>query len=228
MKIVYPIILGFLLSSCANLVQDPNTKFSNQAANDFSLPKYSSADLLDPIFKGKSAFIYTVLSNTVELNTHRMNGAIENQVFVHAEGREAVFDKNEKLVTSCENKGSFNYAHYKKSPLVHFTVDILPWLRWGNCREDNTSKQERIDAYMKDFDEGLSVSLESQTGYFLPVNFDFSQAGQSQAVAFFITSLESSGFNLHQFIISKQSDKNQRELFIEALKDGMLNHLDSV
>lgn len=155
-----------------------------------------------------------------------MNGAERNQVFVHESGREAVYGSDGKLVKDCENMGSYNYAHYERAPLAHFTVDILPWFRWGNCREDKTSKEQRVNAYIKDFEDGLKISVASKIGYFLPEGFDFSSSGQSEAVSFFLRSLNHTNFKLTEFIMHEQRDPHAQQKFLEALKHGIIMELE--
>ena len=104
--------------------------------------------------------LYVALQYTPELNIHRMRGATENKVFVSKDGRmEGVYDKNGDLVTNCVNQGSFNYFNRKLEPLKHFEFDTLPWLKSGNCKTDPTDLQERLTAWVADFEIGLRQAL---------------------------------------------------------------------
>lgn len=227
MKRFHILVLSALLSSCATSPDKDLSGFATSASKGFDLPKYENANLENSGFEAKSAFIFSILYHTSELNIHRMNGQSENQVFVHEQGGEAVYDKNGKLVTDCNNKGSFNYAHYKREPLEHFSVDILPWLRWGNCREDPTSIEQRIEAYALDFRSGFDIASSDARGYFLPAEFDLSAPTISVTLAFFLEAFESSGFDLYTFIMKNQKNTEERIKFIEALKNGFKSHFEN-
>jgi hypothetical protein len=95
-----------------------------------------------------------ILKNTYENNIHKMRGETENQVYVSKDGREAVYDKDGKLVTNSYNQGSYNYGSYDE-PIKKFILDIAPWLLWGNTRDDPTSFNERLYYYTLDLDYGI-------------------------------------------------------------------------
>ena len=216
------LIWMLFFTACAVVPQNRLSKFAKDMDDRFALPTYSAEFLQDQDSKAIAAFIYTVLFNTSELNTHRMNGETGNQVYIHEKGAEVVFDKNGVIVKKCENMGSFNYAHPHKQPLGHFSVDSLPWLIWGNCHEDTTTLEQRVYAYIEDLEVGLNTSRENNVGYYLPEGFDFSQPGQSLAVAFFIAALDDSRYNLIEFIMSGQSNNDKRQEFFSVLKKGFL------
>lgn len=109
--------------------------------------------------QGEIDIIYYILQNTPEMNIHRMREEVNNQVFVHESGAEAVYDETGALVTNPYNKGSFNYYNYKTEPLKKFIGDTLPWLEWGNDRVDPTSKDERLYYYLFDLDIGLQTYI---------------------------------------------------------------------
>ena len=98
--------------------------------------------------------IQYILKNTYENNIHKMRGETENKVYTHEGGMEAVFDKDGTVVTNAWNKGSYNYGSYDK-PIGKFLLDILPWLAWGNGRDDPTSFDERFFYYCQDLDNGI-------------------------------------------------------------------------
>uniref|UniRef100_UPI0026ED7B29 hypothetical protein n=1 Tax=Alcanivorax jadensis TaxID=64988 RepID=UPI0026ED7B29 len=127
------------------------------------------------------------------------------------------------LVRDCENKGSFNYKHPQREPLGHFTQDILPWIKWGNCREDTTTREQRISAYVMDVELGLERLRANQPGYYLPSDFSFQKSGQSETIAFFLAALESSNFDLYNFIMNEQSSQEKRKAFYKALDQGINN-----
>jgi hypothetical protein len=100
------------------------------------------------------SIVWYVLKNTYENNIHKMRGETGNVVYVHEDGREAVYDKNGNLVTNDYNKGSFNYYSYEE-PIKKFIGDIAPWLLWGNTENDPTSFNERLYYYTLDLDYGI-------------------------------------------------------------------------
>ena len=108
------------------------------------------------------AFIGEILSNTPEIAQHNMNGAEGNVVYYNKDGKEAVFDKNDKLVTDPENQGSFNYYIYTEEPYKHFIYDTLPWIKWGNTADDQTTKADRIKAFLSDFRTGIKITFNSK------------------------------------------------------------------
>ncbi len=111
----------------------------------------------------KEALIIGILSNTPEINIHQMNGATKNKVYVFEDGREAVYDAQGKLVTDPTNKGSYNYYNRVKEPLAHFAKDSDPWLKWGNARNDPSTPDQRLTAYLKDLKTGIITTYENRT-----------------------------------------------------------------
>lgn len=59
-------------------------------------------------------------------------------------GHQAIYNSNNNLVTSEENKGTFDFR--TPGSIEHYTLDIKPWLIYGNSPRDTTSYQERTDA----------------------------------------------------------------------------------
>ena len=230
-----PLLLIIFLTACAS---GPD-QFSESLTNDFGLKEFTVGDLDDPNTKVKAAFIYTLLSNTEELRIHQFNGANNNAVYVKNDmvngGYPEIvvrFEKDENgeridgtgvHVRDCENKGSFNYKHPQREPLGHFTQDILPWMKWGNCREDTTTIEQRVSAYVMDVELGLERLRENQSGYYLPSDFSFQKSGQSETIAFFIAALESSDFDLYNFIMKEQGSQEKRKGFYKALGQGINN-----
>jgi hypothetical protein len=225
MKALATIFLLMLLVSCSSTQERDLSRFASEAADGMALPEYTSKDIDNKELQAKAAFVYTLLFNTVELNVHRMNGETDNQVFVHESGGEAVYDKDGNLVKNCENMGSFNYAHHKREPLLHFSVDTLPWLRWGNCREDTTTSKQRVNAYIKDIEDALEASITSDVGYFLPEGFMFENSAQNQAIAFFLSALNYSNFDVYEFVLTGLANRRDRKKFLEALESGFIANL---
>ena len=227
MKLTIVMFSAMVLVSCARTQERNIEGFAIEAFNGIILTRYTSAEKGDQELKAKAAFIYTLLFNTAELNTHRMNGEVDNQVFIHDSGAEAVYDKDGIIVKNCENMGSYNYAHYKKEPLLHFSVDILPWLRWGNCREDSTTVEQRVNAYIMDIAEALDISSAADTDYFLPENYTFENSAQNLSIAFFLKALEQSSFDLQDFIFNDQADESSRKQFLQHLDSGFVSILEA-
>jgi len=218
MKTAFFVTLTVVLCACST--QPTMESMSSSMSRQHGLKTYTSADLDDPDFKLKAAFIYTVLHNTTEVWTHRMNGEVGNEVFVHNSGGEIVFDENQERVDSCANKGSFNYAHYKREPLAHFTVDSLPWMQWGNCRQENTTVQQRIDAYLKDFEAGLRQVVGGGMQLYLPNDFDLTSPGDSEALAFYFSAFDASDYNLKAFILESLPGDNPVADLLNHLQQG--------
>ena len=222
----------------------PTVSFAGEASfikgisKELDLEKYSKKSLKDPGVKAFSAFIFTVLSNTQELRIHQMNGEVYNEVYIRDEGQEAVFtferaengekiDGTGKLVTDCLNQGSFNYYHPYKFPLGHFAADILPWLVWGNCKEDPSTLNQRIEAYMTDFREGHALALYRKEGFYLPNNFKYKDTGQSETIGFFAKALEKSGFDFSAYFPGEFTSPEKQEEFFNALESGIKELLNN-
>jgi hypothetical protein len=109
------------------------------------------------------SIINYILKNTYENNIHRMRGETENRVYTAEDGREAVFDKDGNLVTNSYNRGSYNYASYNR-PIEKFLLDIAPWLKLGNARDDPTSFDERLYYYTLDLDYGIQKYIFEGSG----------------------------------------------------------------
>ncbi len=227
------VLFTFLISiSIGTTLASDEVGFLKGLSKELGLPKLDKRSVKSKDIKSNSAFIFTVLTNTRELRVHQMNGAIHNRVYVRDEGQEAVFlfdvdesgkdiDGTGKLVKDCLNQGSFNYYHYYDQPLGHFSADMLPWLVWGNCKDDPSSLNQRIEAYMLDFREGFQRALSANEGFYLPKRFKFKKTGQSEAIGFFFKALDSQGFDLGSFAPDKLHEPQRQEEFIEALEAGM-------
>ena len=69
---------------------------------------------------------------------HRNKGETENVKYYHPiTGQEVVFDKNGKIVTTPENRGTKNYGPNPTSR-EHVIYDIVPYWIWGNSEDDTT------------------------------------------------------------------------------------------
>ncbi len=133
------------------------------------------------------SIIRYVLQHTYENNIHKMRGEEDNQVFVHEDGREAVFDKDGNLVTNSYNSGSFNYYSNETEPIKKFAGDIAPWIKWGNTRDDPTSFHERLYYYTWDLDYGIqSYIFEGSKESLEPVAFDVLSKDEKEVYYIFL------------------------------------------
>jgi hypothetical protein len=190
------------------------------------------SDLEDERFKAKVAFLYHVLANTHEVNIHQMNGEIHNEVYVANDGHgEVVFrfqidehgnkiDGTGTTLTDHPNQGTYNYFHPSNEPLRHFTYDSLPWLDWGAIRNDPTTIEQRVHAYVLDFSTGLQAAYANQSSTTLPSGFTLSEKGQSQAMAFLFSAMDRGGVDIEIFITFNVTEKQKRE-FLEGLEKGI-------
>lgn len=122
--------------------------------------------------------IHFILRNTPEVNIHRMRGETKNVVYVIKKKNkhgysEAVFDENKQPVTNSYNQASFNFYLYETEPIKHFGYDMLPWLEWGNTRDDPTSFKERLFYYTLDLNIGIqSYIFKGSSEKLNIINFD--------------------------------------------------------
>jgi len=213
--------------------------FVKKISKSIALEKLKKKDLKNSDIKIIAAFVYTVLSNTSELRIHQMNGEVQNQVYIKDDGTELVvafdldgsgniIDGTGSMVEDCINQGSYNYHHQRHKPLGHFAVDILPWLVWGNCKEDISILSHRAEAYILDLREGYASMQEEKVGLYLPEKFKFKGVGQSESVAFFIKALAATNFNLVSFIKEGMHNPAEQEDFFNALEVGIKELLKNV
>lgn len=138
--------------------------------------------------------IVTILSNSYEVETHRMRGASENKVYVSKDGKkEAVYDANGNLVKDGINDGSYNYFHAQRDPLRHLTFDIAPWLLLGQSRNDPTTREERVHEHAADIFAGLARARENYGKAVNPTAIDLKQPGTAEAIALFLVAIENGG-----------------------------------
>jgi len=77
---------------------------------------------------------------------HRHKGQIGNVKYYNDKTKqEVIFDENGKVVTDVANIGTYNYF----SPdgfegALHIAVDVLPYYKWGNDKDDTTPVENRI------------------------------------------------------------------------------------
>ena len=134
--------------------------------------------------------IYTILSFTNEKAIHQMRDETGNQVYLAGDGREGVYDANGDLLANGYNDGTYNYADWQEEPLLHFTMDISPWIELGISATDPTSVKERIYAYMGDLETGIIRAQDRAPLEALSSDHRFLDLGQSQAIAIFYKVIE--------------------------------------
>lgn len=137
--------------------------------------------------------IYEILSQTSESAIHQMRGENDNEVYFKASGEEVVFDKDGNRVSNGYNDGTFNYAFYEKEPLLHFTMDISPWIMMGISVDDPTDPKERIYAYMGDLEGGIIRAHEAMPFQPLPEAHQWDKVGQLPALGAFVRAIEQGG-----------------------------------
>jgi len=219
------VVLLVLLS--ISVEADDMKAFAKEAKNTFGLEKYKSKHLKNSEFKAAVATIYTILGNTQEFRIHQLNGEIENRTFLHKDGhREVVFNKDGTAVEGCPNKATYNYYHPYESPLGHFTADILPWLMWGSCRDDSSTIDQRLEAYMIDFRDGFERNNQAGNGFYLPSKFKFKKYGQSESVSFFLKALDEANYNINDFVPKNINNKDEQEIFFKSLEGGIKKLLE--
>ncbi|MCK5861863.1 MAG: hypothetical protein KAH38_05225 [Candidatus Hydrogenedentes bacterium] len=134
-----------------------------------------------------TAVLYAILKNTHEVCIHQQMDAKGNQVYLSPDGhKEAVYDKNGKLVKEGVNQGSYNYFHPTEEPLYHFSFDISPWIMWGQSRTDSTTVRSRIYAYMGDLEGGIRTAIKQKKN----PEVHWKSDGQIQAIAVFIRAIK--------------------------------------
>lgn len=133
----------------------------------------------------KETFIYYALANTFETHSHNLGGVTTNEVFMNTDGREAVFDKDEELVTDCLNAGTYNYFFYSEEPLLHFAADTAPWFEFGNCEGDTSTREERVAAFAEDFVDGIALMIEND-GAIEEIDVKQLSEGERQVIDLFL------------------------------------------
>ncbi len=215
-------ILLALFISHPSLAKPSSSLFMNPVAKKMNLEPLETQDLQNNHdLMMQTALLHSILRNSYELAIHQMNGQENNRVFIKETGEEAVFDENGQPVTSCENKGSYNYFHPVKEPFRHFAADIYPWIALGNCREDTTSQEQRIHAYVKDFKLGLN-RVVNHGDFTISRDFTIDDPGQAYTIAFLIEVFERSDLPLQEFIQNGGlKNKDLQEQLIKAFEKSL-------
>ncbi len=185
------IVLSNFSVSYGQLNQKKQESLVKTMVQEFKLQKTIDQIENGKIEPDKLNTIYLVLQNTNEYYIHNLNGAKGNQVYLHKDGhKEAVYAKDGKLVKDGINDGSYNYFHPVNQPLLHFTFDIHPWIKWGNSRKDTTTKEKRIFKYVSDIEGGIRRALKDYNKKGKNLNFKWKKTGQLQSLAIFVLALK--------------------------------------
>jgi len=222
MKRFILILLVFSITSCAT-TSGEWSDYLNEMEQTLDLSVNDVSGIKSRSENEKISFLYQALANTSEVYIHGMRGATENKVFLHKDGHnEAVLGPDGKSVTDCVNRASYNYYHPHKEPLLHFTYDIFPWIVWGNCREDPTSRRERISAYMSDLAVGFEKAHDMPVQLEIPSDLDMTEDGRWQAVAFFLKAIEKANQDLDVFVSSDKVDLREAGQFFDDIEKATI------
>lgn len=179
-------------------------------------------DLANPNVQLKLAFVHTLLLHTQANHSHQLNGEIGNQYFLRKEdGAEVVFDAHGEVVTNCANRSSPNLANPATQPLAHFSLDVWPWMQFGNCNNSATTQQQRVDGYIADLRDALIHIGSTGTGFYMPgtpsVSIDNFMPYYLLAVQ-----MERSGVDIYTFMHYDFVVDVYRETFLEKLRGVLL------
>ena len=74
------------------------------------------------------------------------SGNIEYRGVDKRSGQQIIFDKDGNIVTTPENKGTYDYIIPKFGSYGdHNRYDVNPWIKYGNSANDTTTSQQRRD-----------------------------------------------------------------------------------
>ncbi|MCH9693447.1 MAG: hypothetical protein K0U72_02965 [Gammaproteobacteria bacterium] len=223
----------FLAAFASEAIANDGARLIKAIRGDYALQKFRAKDLADEEFAKQVGFIYTVLSRTGEEHSHQLGGETDNEVWVHEDGHTELvvrFDRDEHgekidgtgaQVTDCKNMGSYNYYHPNEQPLGHFAADIFPWFKLGNCADDPSTSDERIEAYVQDLRDGAGYVLSQDIDYTLADGFRFKGKGQSETTAIFLRALEIGGFDAAKLSQMDSMNVEVREGFFKAMEVGL-------
>jgi len=185
----------------------------------------NSYDLKNPNVQRKLAFVHTVLLKTRKNHSHRLNGAIGNRYFLRkVDGAEAVFDKAGGLVTNCANKITPNNAHPVERPMAHFSLDVLPWMEWGNCNNQATRAGQRVAGFVNDIRDSLEHIAVTDGGFYLPTHPNLSEENFA-AFFLFVTQAERAGFDIQTFMKYDLFEERYREKYLRILEYNLLDEI---
>jgi hypothetical protein len=207
-----------------NVAPPPNTAqltaMGNQIAKTVRIDPLDNSELDNDAVRRHTAILVAWLANTSEIEVHRMGGAADNEVYLSKDGHdEAVYDTAGKLVTDGVNDGSYNYADPYRDSLGHFTVDVLPWIEMGSSPQDPTTKQMRLEAYLKDLRQGLHRAASGP----IPVlgdDFNWHELRRDVPVRLFRMTLSRSGQKLSDVLPADKDDAESLDKWFDDFSDA--------
>ena len=230
---LWKVLLILVVASATNASANDGARLIKYVRHDYDLQKYRAKDLADGSFNQQVNFIYAVLSRTDEEHSHQLGGELNNEVWIHDDGHtEAVVrvDRDEQgnkiegtgaLVTECMNMGSYNYFYPPEQPLGHFAGDIFPWLKLGNCENDPSSSDERVEAYILDLRDGVISVLGEDAEHSLTEQFKFKGKGQSETIALFLMAMELGEFDPEMLGEMSADNVELRDKFLSSMEIGL-------
>lgn len=94
---------------------------------------------------------------------HREDG-VKNSKWISPDGhREVVFTgkgENQHITTDPRDQGTYNFFDPKKHPIGHATLDVLPYMLWGNSADDSTTLYSRTSESIKNFRDKTMDALD--------------------------------------------------------------------
>lgn len=94
---------------------------------------------------------------------HREDG-VKNSKWVSPDGhREVVFTgkgENQHITHDPRDQGTYNFFDPKKHPIGHATLDVLPYMLWGNSADDGTTLYSRTSESIKNFRDKTIDTLD--------------------------------------------------------------------
>ncbi len=165
---------------------------------------------------------YNLLLNTAELHIHQPGGAIGNTADLHQDGhKKAVFDSEGNIVNDGTNDDSYNFALPTQEPIMHFVLDILPWLIYGNSGGDPTTPAERLEAYVNDLESGL---MKMRGSKMRNLNMESLERTELEGIGVFLSAIGSAGFKkIGDFLKENQPTSKDLDAITTELFQGLLD-----
>jgi hypothetical protein len=203
--------LSFLfLAGCAHFESSINNKESlrfNKKIKAIQLEIRSGK-----ISKEELDHVYFVLKNTRDNFVHKMNGELDNQIYINrALGYKVIKDKNGNILKNHPNMGTYDFYDSENEPLLHFKMDADSWIKYGRYKEDYSTKTQRLEAYIKDLQDGVNRFIElKKSGKKLMI--DGYNENQSWTLAFFIAAEREAQSKLFKKTSELKKDEVSQEI----------------
>jgi len=181
------VLLFFVTTPLLAQTEQQIKNFVNDSIKQFKLQEIVKKMQANQVSTEQQWLIFNILKHTNEIYIHRQRGAVDNQIFLHKDGhKEAVYNKENKLVKDGINDASYNYARPRKEPLRHFVFDIHPWIVYGASKTDSTSPPERLHAYVADLANGMHRAIHAKKSWQAESKPLWKEDGQVQTLAIFL------------------------------------------